>query len=640
MSGILKTVLLLFFFAIPDMAFAQSESAYTKAGDEAMLRKNPVAATAFYIEALEYNPESVILTQKTAAAWKARFNYKNALAWYRKSLSLDKLTNEQVVTALVQIYDLQKRMEDYSAAEYTYGQVPDRIIADSLLRDYSMVLMNAHHPAKEIQLGDEINTGYSDFAPQMLGDTTLMFSSNRFKALKTGNASSKIMRASKKGQKFTMSEPMPGSMNPYGKHTANASVSQDGKIMIYTICEEDENNIITCQLYESVRQGAAWSAGILMPDSNININGTSSTQPCITTNREKGYVLYYASNRKNSKGGYDIWMSERDPNGKYTPSVSLKYVNTTADEMTPWYDAYSDTLYFSSLRTGSFGGLDIWKIKLNDSLIINCGTPFNSGYDDLYPNILSPDTIITEIRKSYIVSNRPPSKTFKGETCCYDIFYIEPVITKHDSVIAVKPPEKIITDTLAYVKQKDESLKTLLPLRLYFDNDYPDPKSRSSTTTSSFSSLAYAYLDKSAQFIDANEGAEKEAITTFFRDSVTGSVERLRTFSEGLAEMITLGYKVEITLQGSASPLADSRYNVILSERRIHSLLNEWEQSGPSLLRSSINNGDITIIREAAGESLADQKVTDRADRINESVYGEKASKLRRIEITSLTLRK
>ena len=96
----------------------------------------------------------------------------------------------------------------------------------------------------------------------------------------------------------------------------------------------------------------------------------------------------------------------------------------------------------------------------------------------------------------------------------------------------------------------------------------------------------------------------------------------------------------EITLQGSASPLADSRYNLILSERRIGSLLNEWLSEGPEELKNAIRDGIIVIKRDAAGESLSEQQVNDRADRVGESVFGLAASQFRRIEITGITIKK
>jgi len=645
MSGLLKRILFLFLLIAQGHLHAQSEAVYLRAGDEAMRKKDPVAATAFYLEALEYN-STVTLMQKIAAAWKARFNYRTAASWYKMSLAEEKITSHEKSTAFRELYDLQKRMGETEAALAVIKNVTEPTLSDSLHRDHLLAIGNPVYEASITQLGDEINSGFSDFSPLLTSDSLFIYSSKRFKLAESGNYVSKILSAKIRNGKYSQAAPMTGPMNIPDKNVANASLSQDGKIMVFAVCEEDEDNKLSCKLYEITQSAKGWSPIIELPDSFINLQGYTSTQPCISTNLEKGYILYFSSDRPGGKGGMDLWKAERDAGGNYTPAVNLSAINSQQDEMTPWYDGYTDTLYFASQRTGGMGGLDIWKTKGNDSTILHCGSPVNSGYDDLYMHTLAPGVAPTQLPSAYLVSNRPPSKTFKGETCCYDIFKVEPIATTIDSTpLAGKTDPDVlsgaITDTAAYVLQKDASLKMLLPLRLYFDNDYPDPRSKSNKTNAAFSTLATDYLSKSDEFIRESSSREAETeIQTFFRDSVEGSLTRLAQFTSGLSELLDLGYKVEITLRGSASPLADSRYNVILSERRINSLLNDWKQSGSENLRSALENGHLKITRVAAGESLADQKVIDRADRVSESVYGLNASRLRRIEIISLTIQK
>lgn len=623
-----------FVLLLSAQCFAQSESAYIKAGDEAMLNKDPVSATAYYLNALEYR-SSCSTMQKTGAAWKARFNYKSALEWYRKSLQ-ENPDPEEKANADRNIYDLLKRSGELESAALFASQCTSPF-ADSLYNDYSKVILQPALELYVVQQGNEINSGYSDFAPHLMGDSVFIFSSNRYKD-KDGKAISKVLRSAVKDTIYTKADLWQGPLNPPGKHTANVSVSEDGKVIVFAICEENDAKNIVCKLYECRRTDSKWTEAEMLEDSVINLNGYTSTQPCISTNREKGYVLYFASDRPGGKGGMDLWKSERDARGKYSTPVNIPFVNTPKDELTPWYDGTTDTLYFAAERKGGFGGLDLWKVKTGDSLQLNCGRPVNSGYDDLY--LQTRPAKENALAAAFVVSNRPPSKTFKGETCCYDIFRLEPFadnLMKRDSAAAFP----VITDTLAYVRQKDATLKTLLPLRLYFDNDYPDPRSRKPETTALYTDLLEDYLARRDEFSrQALTESDRNAIEAFFSDSVTASGTRLETFTKGLEELLRLGYKIDITLQGSASPLADSRYNVILSERRISSLLNHWLQSGPEILRSALINGDVRITRDAAGEMLSGAEIDDRADSASQSVYGLKASKLRRIEITSLTLSK
>lgn len=640
MPGILtRGVLLLFFCLITPNVSAQSEAAFLRAGDDAMRKKDPVAATAFYMEALEYNA-SVRNMQKIAKAWKARYNYPIAITWYQKILSEAGASGPDEDQARTELYDLYKRSDQLQRSQELLAKIGNTKTADSLREDYKAFTALNSINANVFQLPSSVNSAYSDFAPVLYGDSVLIFSSNRIKSNKTGKSSSRIYRSSITGNQFTDATMMTGAMNHSGKHTANLSMSEDGKLIVFTICNEDEDNFTTCLLYESRFTKKGWEPAVKLSDS-LNFPGFTSTQPCIRTNREKGYILYFVSNNEKGKGGMDIWQAERDASGKYSRVQNLDEINTAFDELTPYYDRYTDTLYFASDRNGGAGGLDLWKIKPGSKLVVNAGLPYNSGYDEVYPYLLPPDSSVSA-RHLYLASNRPPAKTFKGEPCCFDIFRISPVPDTSASDSVVTPDlADLIRDTLSYVQGKDSALKLLLPLRLYFDNDYPDPKSRSSETRAQYSALLNDYLQKEEEFIRyATNPAEKNKVESFFRDSVQGSLYRLEQFSSGILDLVKLGYSLEITLQGSASPLADSRYNLILSERRIGSLLNDWLSDGPEELKNAIRDGIIAIKRDAAGESLSEQQVNDRADRVGESVYGLAASQLRRIEITGITIKK
>jgi OOP family OmpA-OmpF porin len=120
---------------------------------------------------------------------------------------------------------------------------------------------------------------------------------------------------------------------------------------------------------------------------NVNIPGKKSMHPYVNFN---GTRLYYSSNRPGGFGGFDLWECVIDEEGQIGPPKNLgRNINTSGDEISPFYHGVSNTLYFASNGLPGMGGLDIFKASFNvdDSVYTfpkNMGGPFNSSKDDAY----------------------------------------------------------------------------------------------------------------------------------------------------------------------------------------------------------------------------------------------------------------
>jgi outer membrane protein OmpA-like peptidoglycan-associated protein len=102
-----------------------------------------------------------------------------------------------------------------------------------------------------------------------------------------------------------------------------------------------------------------------------------------------GNTLYFTSNRAESLGGMDIFMSEKDASGKWTLPVNLgSVVNTPFNEESPYMSNDGKTLFFSSQGHESIGGYDIfYTVKQDDgswSKPVALPYPVNTTDDDLY----------------------------------------------------------------------------------------------------------------------------------------------------------------------------------------------------------------------------------------------------------------
>lgn len=97
--------------------------------------------------------------------------------------------------------------------------------------------------------------------------------------------------------------------------------------------------------------------------------------------------LIFASRRPGGQGGLDLWYAVKQDSGWAAPVNFGPRINGPYDEIAPFLAIDGRTLYFSSNRTESMGGLDVFKAKFDEinrawEQPLNLGTPINSSADD------------------------------------------------------------------------------------------------------------------------------------------------------------------------------------------------------------------------------------------------------------------
>jgi hypothetical protein len=103
-----------------------------------------------------------------------------------------------------------------------------------------------------------------------------------------------------------------------------------------------------------------------------------------------GKTLYFSSERSGGYGGKDIYKATLQPDSSWGNVVNLgDSINTQYDEDAPFIHSDGITLYFSSRGRSSMGGYDIFQstLSIGDSIFRiteNMGYPINSPDDDIY----------------------------------------------------------------------------------------------------------------------------------------------------------------------------------------------------------------------------------------------------------------
>ncbi len=234
--------------------------------------------------------------------------------------------------------------------------------------DYHNKHLDQHYIFNPINLGDNVNTAYSEYLPTLsVDDSLLVFS----RIAKNGGEyfyRSRMIDA----LHFTKAEKIPGDLN-IEMFKGALTVSMDGEWMIFAgnISGKTYGDY---DLFISYYTSNGWSEPENM-GQNINSEYWEST-PSLSPDKR---ALYFSSKRPGGFGGTDLYVCYRDVRGKWGPAINLgAAINTKGDEQAPFIHADNQTLYFTSSGLPGYGGTDLFIVR-KDSLGV-WGNPENLGF--------------------------------------------------------------------------------------------------------------------------------------------------------------------------------------------------------------------------------------------------------------------
>jgi hypothetical protein len=641
---IILTVLYCFLYTISD---AQKLKTLVADGDKAFADNDFFSASIYYNKALLQDSADIEIQYKYADASRLNFDVDIADRWYSKVYKKDpqgKLYPE----CIFWLASLKKSKGKYKDSKKLFDKYAKKnkkkkdsyfvkkAIQEIAACDYAQMLVSTPH--KEISithLDSTVNSKVSEYAPVQM-DSILYFSSLRNGADKDKQHHvnyNKIYTAVQNSSSWQKAKELDSIFNREGIHNANTAFNKDYTKAFISRCQQKNAQEFDCEIYSSDYKDGHWQTLVKLPET-INQKGATNTQPAVgVINGEE--VLFFSSNRDGGAGRMDIWYSKMKGNDYDVPVNAGNKINTVEDEITPYYYASTNELYFSSTWHKGLGGFDIFKVLYANNQPgdpQNLGVPVNTSYNDIYFSINNSNS------EAFLSSNRLGSFFEEKESCCNDIYMFKtPKI--------VSPPEKI-DSTRLFVTQ----MKLLVPLTLYFHNDEPDKKTLATTTTKNYRKTYedYAALrttyrseySKGAKSMDAERAYSD--INTLFEDSVDAGMQDLDKFAQLLLKVLKDREKVVITIKGFCSPLASTDYNINLAKRRISSLRNYFSeyQNGVFLKYIDSRNADegsISFVEQEVGELKARAYVSDDYYDTKNSIYSPAAALERKIQIIAIS---
>jgi hypothetical protein len=641
---IILTVLYCFLYTTSN---AQKLRTLIDDGDKAFADNDFFSASIYYNKALLQDSTDLEIQYKYAEASRLNFDVDIADRWYSKVYKKDpqgKLYPE----CMFWLASLKKSKGKYKDSKKLFDKYAKKnkkkkdsyfvkkAVQEIAACDYAQLLVSTPH--KEISithLDSAVNSKVSEYAPIQM-DSILYFSSLRNGADKDKQHHvnyNKIYTSVQTSNSWQKAKELDSIFNREGIHNANTAFNKDYTRAFISRCRQKNAQEFDCEIYSSDYINGHWQTLLRLPKT-INQKGATNTQPAVgVINGEE--VLFFSSNRDGGAGRMDIWYSKMKGND-YDAAVNAgNKINTVEDEITPFYYASTNELYFSSTWHKGLGGFDIFKVPYANSQpgdVQNLGVPVNTSYNDIYFSINNSTS------EAFLSSNRLGSFFEEKESCCNDIYMFKtPKI--------VSPPEKI-DSTRLFVTQ----MKLLVPLTLYFHNDEPDKKTLATTTTKNYrktyedyAALRTTYRNeysKGAKSIDAERAYND--INTLFEDSVDAGMQDLDKFAQLLLKVLKDREKVVITIKGFCSPLASTDYNINLAKRRISSLRNYFSeyQNGVFLKYIDSRNADegsISFVEQEVGELKARAYVSDDYYDTKNSIYSPAAALERKIQIIAIS---
>lgn len=382
-----RTVSFIFFFLVcgTTIGYAQSQLS-TKSkkaielftvADNYRVRGQFEQALSLLDQAIERDKGFVEAYYRRGLTYFSMKQYPKALADYEKGLSLTSDVRKQKVFwfDLGELYLLMGQYE--KAINVLELFIRNESANQPKLQKAKMVLKSAqfavqHQGDKSYQrrpLSDTVNAFVMQYFPVLTADEKQLIFTRRKGDGPNDDEDLVISRKDLQGR-WTPPESISKNINTQ-LNEGTCAISADGRRLIFTSCS-GRDGIGSCDLYESVKVGDAWSA-----PKNLGRNVNSQEWESQPTLSADGRTLYFVSDRSSGVGRRDIWISTLNEEGVWTRAVNAgPRINTTFDEISPFIHANNRSLYFASNGLPGFGGYDLFITEKDSS---GWNTPKNIG---------------------------------------------------------------------------------------------------------------------------------------------------------------------------------------------------------------------------------------------------------------------
>ncbi|MCE2502697.1 MAG: PD40 domain-containing protein [Chlorobi bacterium] len=249
-------------------------------------------------------------------------------------------------------------------------------------------------------MGHNINSEANDYAPVLRDTATLIFTSNRAEADRTG-----LHEAHREDRPAQFYMTMRLGLEWDKADLYDLLFVNESEREAATLTFAPTPNVLNAIAYLASHNGGGEAGdydifmvpngggNLVSPGPKLNSPGWDG-HPFITAD---GSRLYFASERSGGYGGTDIWYVEQEKNGLWgAPRNAGSEINTSGDELSPFVESTTGDLYFAASTQRD--SLDLFVLPAGSKRRESLPPPYNSAAGEITPFIKN--------GKLYLASNR------------------------------------------------------------------------------------------------------------------------------------------------------------------------------------------------------------------------------------------
>lgn len=397
---------------------AQFRTAMRTADKEYELHAYNLAA-ASYQQALSSRPNDLDALSKVADCFRMLNRMTQANQYYTQAVR-DKDASANVKLQHAHVLKALGRYDEAKQWYLLYARDHDAVVGNHFAQSCDFANAQLSSPPVFQATASPANSTAADFGPAFAGQNQLVFNSARTDKGGTFDGQAKNYPfVAAVGAGGSLQEPFL-LRNGYSNTAGNVgpvSYSPDGSKVIFT-----RNNFV-----DGTRMIPGSGMALILMIAEVNPSGGwvnarplpfngSDFSSGFGTFSPDGQAIYFASDRPEGYGGYDIYRADWQGNDwSKVPENLGTVINSLGDEITPYFDGAS--LYFASDWHHGMGSFDVFRTELvngRPNSLYHMGNGINSSRDD-YGFIYNPTTAM-----GYVVSNRI------GGSGNEDIYWVKP----------------------------------------------------------------------------------------------------------------------------------------------------------------------------------------------------------------------
>lgn len=405
------THILVLLVVLPFVSMAQSGR--LKYADKLYSTMSYYYAAEAYEDVIARKTDSATVAKNLSSSYDKIGNTSKAIEWYRfleRNSQLDK--DQQMRLALLEREAGNYKGSEDLMANYTtkYGEsdVSRDVVASSSSIEALIKGTNNFelHP-------QNVNTLYSEIGATYYADNSIILASS--KRLKMSVNTIDSWSGNYFYDLYTASIDEQGTIGKMKKINSKVTTKYHDGPAVYDAASgyfyftrnnyldgkkgTDDQKVVRLKIYRAKLDGSKFKN---VQELAINSESFSTAHPTLS---KDGKTMYFSSDRPGSLGGMDLYSIKLDDKGTVGEPVNLgSKINTTQNDVFPFYNEKENILFFSSEGHAGLGGLDVYVAKLKKSgearKVENLGAPINSSADDL-------SYVSDEMQtKGYVSSNR------------------------------------------------------------------------------------------------------------------------------------------------------------------------------------------------------------------------------------------